>query len=214
MNKWTIINGIASPFVIAIIWWLWKEGKKLAKKWYFNYREAENQFRKYQLEQNDLVMKELKEIKSQFYTNGGSTFKDDVIGIKSAIKNMDVRLDGITVEQRINREIMEVANWESDSEGKVTYVSTALCEIIGCTQIDLLHNSWIGFVSTEDRQRVVREWQESVQNASEYNCIYNFKRTDGTYQKVKAIAIHVKDEEGKVKETLGRITKIEEPLKK
>ena len=161
-----------------------------------------------------MVVKELQAIKKEFKTNGGSSLKDDIVRLSDGMKEVNIRLDGITVEQRINREIMEVANWESNSEGQVTYVSTALCEIIGCTQMDLLHNSWIGFVDAADRKRVVTEWRESIENASEYNCIYNFRKTDGMLQKVKAVAIHVKDEKGKVKETLGRITKIGEPYKK
>lgn len=221
MDRWKLLQTLLTPFIIAFIWWIWKEAKKLFKKWYNFYREAENQFRKYQLEQNDLVVKQLEEIKKEFRTNGGSSLKDDLVGMKKGLaglkddmKNMKDQLNSVVHSQRLNREVMGEANWESNSEGLVTYVSTALCEIIGCSQVEMLDNSWIGFVDPDDRKRVMEDWQESVKMASEYNTEFNYKRTDGTFQRVRAAAVHLKDEKGHVKETLGHVIKIGEPFKK
>lgn len=214
MDKWKILEGVLIPFLIAFVWWIWRECKKFFKKWYSNYREAENQFRKYQLEQNDVVVKQLEEIKKEFKTNGGSSLKDDLAGLKKDMNNMKDQLISVVNSQRLNREVMGEANWESDREGLFKYVSTALCEIIGCSQVEMLDNSWIGFVDPEHRKRVMDEWTDSVKMASEFNMEFNYRRTDGSFQRVRATAVHIKDEKGHVKETLGRITKVGEPFKK
>ena len=201
-----IITALVPIIMAAII--------AFVKKKYKKYKESRNEFRNYQLAQNKLIFQKLDEIKSEFRTNGGSTVKDDLMSLKDNLTHINTRLDSITIEQRINREIMDIANWESDSEGQIKYVSTALCDIIGCTQSELLDSSWVGFVDTADRKRVFDEWMESVKMASEFNTTFHYKKPNGTFQKVKAVAIHIKDNRGRVRESLGRVTILGEPIKR
>lgn len=158
--------------------------------------------------------RKLEDIRKEVKPNGGTSLNDKVTEFGKKLVIIDKRLEDIKQEARINKEIMDVANWESDQDGRIKYVSITLCEIIGCSQSELLDKSWIGFIDKEDRERVIYEWEQAIENASEYNIEYNIIRSDGLKQKIKAVAVHIKDEEGNVIKTLGRITKIGEPFRK
>jgi PAS domain S-box-containing protein len=163
---------------------------------------------------NESFEEKLKSIREQVNPNGGLSMNDAVVRIEKRLGSIDNQLVDLKIGQRNTLDLMDIAYWESDNEGRVTYVSVAMCEILGCTQIDILDSSWMGLIDSEDRSRVIHEWSESVKFASEFNCTYNYRRPDGQYQRVQAVAIHHKNNDGKVDNTKGKIIKIGEPFKK
>lgn len=148
-------------------------------------------------------------IKKEVMPNGGSSMNDNVTRIANHLNTIDVSIVDIKRVQRNNREIMGLASWESDNIGRVTYVSIALCDLVGHPSSELMDDSWVGFIIPEDRKRVIDEWRESVERASEFNSIYTYKKADGSLQKVKGVAIHNKNSEGKVISSLGRLNATE-----
>lgn len=144
----------------------------------------------------DLMFEVLK-IKSQLYPNGGESLFDHVISLKFAQKN--------------TWEVLEMAVWESDINGRITYVTTALCRMVGRTPVELLHNSWLGKIIQDQREEVEEEWQDSLRTGSMFSMYFIFIRADGMHQKVHAIAIHNKNKSGEVISSLGRISKEGEP---
>ena len=136
-----------------------------------------------------------------------------VLLIVGRFGKIDVKLDDLKEGQRNTREILNVANWESDSNGRIIYVSSSLCEIIGCSADDLLDQSWIGLVAAKDRERVYNSWKRSVDTASYFNEDFTFRKTDGMFQSVNATGIHNKTASGEVASSLVRINKVGESSK-
>jgi PAS domain S-box-containing protein len=201
-----ILEVIAILISIGILKW--------AQSKYNHFRNNRETFRNLEIEQNKELMKQIKDIKDEVKPNGGLSLNDKVTDIGKHLVTIDAQLVDLKIGQRNSLDLMDIAYWESDSQGRVTYVSVAMCEILGCTQIDILDSSWMGLIDHQDRERVIKEWADSVKYASEFNCTYNYKRPDGYFQKVQAIAIHHKNEKGVVEHTKGKIIKLGEPFKK
>jgi len=129
----------------------------------------------------------------------------------SNIDDIILKLNGLQVSNRNTWDILDIASWESDSEGRITYVSLAFCDLIGASPLEVMGNSWVGRVASWDRDMVVKLWRESVANGSEFTLIHSLRRNDGKYQMVQPIVIHNKDKHGTVLNSLGRLLKIGEP---
>lgn len=116
--------------------------------------------------------------------------------------------------QRSTWEMLGLAVWESDAEGKVTFVSPGLCSMVGCNTEDMLGNNWINQIAEESREKVYRNWKFSLENASDFCETYVYIKEDGMLQKIRANIMHNKDNEGKVISSKGYFLKIGEPYKK
>lgn len=187
-----IVSGIVA---LAWGWWKWK-----GKKWYIHYTGNRNAWRTMMLDvQKNTNVKakqlsdEIQELRKNFYPNGGSSLMDKVNLNTERIVKIEGTLDVLIDGQRSTREMLGVMHWESDRNGKVVYVSYSLCELLGCTQEQVLGNSWIGLILQEDRRRVIENWKQSVENASFFKEQFTFKGCDDEKVLVKAMAIHNKD---------------------
>lgn len=181
--------------------------KIFIKKWYRNYKEREQA--KWDnlhavLNKQDAVNKQ---IKDKLFPNGGSSIDDKV-------EKIIVGVSALQMGQRNTLDILDIASWESDSEGRFVYVSTSLCELMGATPGELLGNSWVGDVAHFDRDAVLKAWHESIRYASGFNIKFSIKKSDGNYQDVSPVVIHNKDKQGKVISSLGRLVKVGELYKR
>lgn len=196
--------GISAGWLTSILVFGFTVYKLFIKKWWARHKAAQQQ--KWETIANDLKM-----IKGQVFPNGGGSIVDMQRKTMNEIKEISNTIGSLTNGQRNILDIMDIPSWESDEEGKVTFVNTALCDLIGATPQDLLGNSWVGRVAFWDRDKVVKEWRESIENASDFNVPHSLRRNDDQYQKVCPSVIHNKDKEGKVINSLGRLTKVGEP---
>lgn len=179
-----------------------------AKKKYQHFKATRETIRTAQNQMLGMVMEDLKAIKQEVQPNGGHSLNDKVSAISTHLVDIDKKLIELKVRQRNGSEILDVANWESDSDGRVEYVSTALCDLLGRSSSSLMDNKWTAYLHPEDKDRVVKEWNESVKSAGDFNSVYRFIKSDGGIQKVNGKAIHNTDEAGKVMNGLGRLIKI------
>lgn len=179
-----------------------------AKRRYKHFKDNRDSVRALQTEILGKVMADLKAIKQEVQPNGGHSLNDKVSGISEHLVDIDKKLIELKLRQRNGSEILDVANWESDSEGRVEYVSTALCDLLGRTSSSLMDNRWTAYLHPDDKDRVVKEWHDSVRSAGDFNSVYKFIKSDGTVQNVNGKAIHNTDEHGKVMNSLGRLIKI------
>lgn len=186
---------------------------KWAKDKYIHFKKNRDTFRLLQTQQMDIFIKKLSSIKAQVNPNGGKSLNDKITFMSSQMEEFTVVLNDLKIGQRNNREIMDVAAWESDKEGRTFYVSQSLCEMLGMSQDDLLDFSWTGMIVAADRDRITKRWFESIRTASPFDEEYIYQKPDGYFQKVQGIAIHNKGKDGKVITSLGRLVKIGEPYK-
>lgn len=160
------------------------------------------------------MMKEISAIKHEVQPNGGHSLNDKITQMADRFTGLENSISHLQVSMKNSRDIMEIASWESDENGRVTYVSLALCEMLGAGKESLIDNSWTGLLIPEDRARIYERWIESVETASTFNEHYSFRKPDGFLLKVNGLAIHNKDKNGKVINSLGRLIRIGEPFKK
>lgn len=197
-----IISGSAIIFTIY---------KLIFRKWYRNYKEHLKLEKEALFSELHAQNAQIKLIKDKLYPNGGSSIDDKVEKVMKKLSNVELGLNSLQVGQRNTWDILDIASWESDNEGKVNYVSAAFCDLLDCTPDEVMGNSWIGKIAYFDRDKVLKLWKEAIDNASEFTFPYNIKRGDGRYQKVAPIVIHNKDEHGVVLNSLGRLLKVGEP---
>lgn len=154
----------------------------------------------------------IKEIRGQVFPNGGGSIVDMQKRTFEKINTLVATVGNLSAGQRNILDIMDVPSWESDEHGRFTFVNTAFCELVGATPVELLDLSWTGRVAFYDRDKVVKEWKESIENASDFNVPFHVKRSDHQYQKVIPSVIHNKNTDGKVLNSLGRLAKSGEPF--
>lgn len=130
------------------------------------------------------------------YNNGSS--------IKDAITRIESRIGRLEDNQRIVMNVQNVAFWESDADGLVTYVSPALCKLVGRSESEIMGNNWVSCI--EDKW-VFDEWQKSVENNIPFDEEYNYRKPDGSLVKVWGLAFH-KVDHGKLIGSLGKLEAI------
>lgn len=205
----TIGEVIGSIMLVGTACW-----RGFGRKWWNRYRESVHarwdKLARELIAQNE----QLAAIKHMLYPNGGTSMFDMQIKTVSQVKDIILKLNGLQVSNRNTWDILDISSWESDSLGRITYVSVAFCELIGALPTEVMGNSWVGRVASWDRDMVVKLWKESVANGSEFTFVHSLRRNDGLYQMVQPIVIHNKDPEGNVLNSLGRLLKIGEPYKR
>lgn len=185
--------------------------KLVFRRWYRKYKETEAAHRKAffdELAKQNVV---IGEIRSQVFPNGGGSIFDMQKKTTEQISNIVLKLNSLQASNRNTWDILDIASWESDNEGKVTYVSLGFCDLVGANPSEIMGNSWVGRIATWDRDTVVSTWREAVSNGSEFTLTHSVRKNDGTYQMVTPVVIHNKDEHGKVLNSLGRLLKVGEP---
>jgi len=215
----TALGVVASLLTVCGLLW-----KMFLKKWWTKRQAAKKDKLKAEQEAlwsalQETLMQEMqkqnvviKEIRGQVFPNGGGSIIDMQKKTFEHLQQLVTTVGTLSVGQRNILDIMDVPSWESDEHGRFTFVNTALCELVGATPAELLGLSWTGRVAFYDRDKVVKEWKESVENASDFNVPYHIKRFDHLYQKVQPSVIHNKNADGKVLNSLGRLVKVGEPF--
>lgn len=203
MGHLTLIEQILAWFVSisASLFAIWKGTKKWRKRWYNHYIAGRTA-------RYDLLNAKLDKITHQLYPNGGSSLNDMITQVKSEMVIQKAMILDIKEGQRITREVLDMIHWESDDKGRVTWVSTNLCDLLNCNQNQILGTSWTGMVSNEDRRRIFDAWKFSVENASYFKEEFDFINSDGEKVRVRATTRHTKDEKQKLIKSLVRFVQI------
>lgn len=70
--------------------------------------------------------------------------------------------------------VKRAAVYITDQHGAYTYVSDAYCRMVGALPTELLGSGWINAIYKEDREHVLKEWREAVQDRRDYK-IFKFR---------------------------------------
>lgn len=184
--------------------------RKKIKRWYLHWRAGRDTFRVGVVGAMDEMRKQLESIKSQVNPNGGTSLNDKVSQILKHQGEIDAILSDLKQEQRVQRDVLGILYWENDANGRVTYVGANLTEQLNCNPGQILGRSWIGLIDDPDKERVIRGYNLSIENASIFRAQFTFVGCDGQKMQVKAIARHNKDREQKLVNSLVIFTIIPE----
>ena len=85
-------------------------------------------------------------------------------------------------EQRYQRltNISPIGIFNTDAEGKTTYVNPKWCEISGLSFEDALDYGWLNAVHPGDREKLIGGWKKSVKSLSDSMIDYRFLHNDGS----------------------------------
>lgn len=114
------------------------------------------------------LTEELKTISSELKTNGGSSLKDFVI-------NIDRQLVHIEGWQKYIDETSGNATFKLGPNGSMTYASPKLCCILDADREELHFRNWVAKVISSDRQMVLRDLEDAIENKMPLDTTATFK---------------------------------------
>ncbi|WP_371819412.1 PAS domain S-box protein [Tolypothrix sp. PCC 7910] len=101
-----------------------------------------------------------------------------------------------------------VGIFRTDASGNCTFMNELACEIMGASLEKALGKGWIESLHPEDRDRVVRQWQETTQQNLPFKCEHRFRNPQGKTVWVLTQAVPEAESQGKFTDFIGTITDI------
>jgi PAS domain S-box-containing protein len=142
---------------------------------------------------------------------------DEIFVLASSVNSMLESLENSRAKEWESEEryknlatISPVGIFRTDQNGATTYVNPMWCQISGLSANEALGDGWLGAVHPQDKERLVRGWQETTRLNQESLADYRFLRPDGTVVWVMGQAIPEMNSENQIVGYVGTITDITE----
>lgn len=119
------------------------------------------------------------------------TLVDQVKANGARLANIEIAIEMLGIEHQASFELLGLALWHSDSEGKAIYISPTLAELLGMSTEEARGWGWLTSIHTDDRKRVRNEYVFSITDKRPFSEYYRFKRPDGTTKYVHGLAYPV-----------------------
>jgi PAS domain S-box-containing protein len=101
-----------------------------------------------------------------------------------------------------------VGIFQADLLGNCLFVNEQCAQLMGITETEALGKGWINAVHPDDRDRLVQEWQVTIQAEQEFALEHRFMTSNGQVNWVSDNAIAIRDESETVTGYLGTIMNI------
>lgn len=134
-----------------------------------------------------------------------------VIGIAEDITTRKLTQLRLQESQRRYATLTEAAPvgiFRTDAAGENTYANERWYQMTGLTPQTVLDRGWQAAIPPEDRDRIVRQWQQCVRQRQPYRSELRFRRPNGSDVWVSAQAIPEIDEAGELLGYLGTVSDI------
>ncbi len=109
--------------------------------------------------------------------------------------------------------------WVCDPDGRNTYASPSLLDLLGITQAQCSEFGWGDSLHPEDAERTIAAWKECVRTEGVWDIEHRFRGTDGKYHPILARGVPVRNEDGKliawagINLDIGSLKQVEEELR-
>ena len=100
--------------------------------------------------------------------------------------------------------------WSGTPDGRLDYCNERWRSYAGLALEELQGNGWQSMLHPDDRDRVLKAWQESVTNGTPYEQEERHRRVDGKYRWFLARGVPLHDSEGRIVRWYGTNTDIED----
>lgn len=148
----------------------------------------------------DLVLKEV-------LPNGGKSLRDTLNRVENNIYILNEKIDSLEETHRISLNLQQIAYWVCGKQGEVVYTSPSMCKLIKRLESEMLGHGWLSCISPNDSKRIAEAWELSIEEGRTFDETYTF--TSDQYSiKVRGIAYHKKDSQGKYIGSYGTLIKI------
>jgi PAS domain S-box-containing protein len=130
----------------------------------------------------------LREILDETKSNGGKSLKDQITRIDRNIHTMSLWLEaGYHLEDK-------KAIFRTDQNGSFVWVNTAFISLTGRSFEELKGLGWISSVHEEDRSRIAKEWESSVQDKRSFEAEFRIVNSYSEEEKfVRGRAVPITD---------------------
>jgi PAS domain S-box-containing protein len=127
---------------------------------------------------------------------------------KEKIRQQDL----ITSEQkfRLLADSMAQFVWTADPSGNLNYFNRSITEYSGLKYESLDRDGWLQIVHTDDREKNIELWQESIRTGNPFYFEHRFRRHDGIYRWQMSRAIPQRNDAGQIQMWVGTSTDIED----
>jgi len=99
--------------------------------------------------------------------------------------------------------------WTADASGHVNYFNPLFYQYTGCEPNSCLGADWLLLTPPENRDFVMRVWQDSIEEGVHYENEVMLRRADGVFRRHVVKAIPLRDEVGTIMRWFGTATDIE-----
>lgn len=101
------------------------------------------------------------------------------------------------------------AHFECDATGKCTWVNQAAADLFGVDREDMLGNGWAASIIEEERNQVVKYWQESIRYDVPYTYKYKiFQKKLNKIIELKVTSVTIRDTDGHLIMFCGNISEV------
>lgn len=107
-------------------------------------------------------------------------------------------------------ELSPVGIFRTDASGLTTYINPKWCKISGVSFEDALGNGWFKAIHQEDREKLIKGWENATEKEEKSFSEYRFVRPDGSISWVLGQAIPEINEKNQIVGYIGTTTDITE----
>jgi len=166
--------------------------------------------------QAETLQRSVDEIVKQLTPNGGTSMFDMVKQAhKLSLENVTMVTQTLEAVDKIKAYQWQFAEtlsdkpiWESGPDGLYLRVNTALLKMTERTVAEMVGGGWENILHPEDRTRVYDEWNDAVQRHRTFESHYRVRSRSGKVFQVKAVAMPVLTETGKISSFIGRFDEV------
>ena len=105
-------------------------------------------------------------------------------------------------------QVVPVGIFRTDAQQQNTYVNDQCCEILGLSPEVAAREGWIKSLHPEDRDLVIAEWEQAIQENRPFQLEYRFQRPDGKVTWVYGQCIAERNAQGNLVGYVGSLTDI------
>lgn len=163
LENWWI--QITAAFAVFLIWFT--RAKNIVTKLGSAFQSIKRffTFQRILTERMNAQDKLLEFIKSELSFNGGGSTKDLAKNSYELALSSNMRTKHIIM-------INPTPMYECDKEGKFILANTALCELFGLSEQEILNNGWLAAISPEDRHTCWENYQHSIKSDIPFEWVY------------------------------------------
>lgn len=100
--------------------------------------------------------------------------------------------------------------WTATVSGFCDYLSRSWLAYTGISEDRQLGLGWLEQIHPDDRARINKVWQNSLETGAEYVTNYRIRRFDGVYRWFQTLGVPLRDHEGKIIKWVGTNTDIDD----
>ncbi len=131
-------------------------------------------------------------LKAELSTNGGQSIKDK-------INRMAQDLRVLKLHDRISSDNSPQCLFETDAEGRCTYVNAALAALFSMSRDEMLGNGWLKAIPPDERVEQWTGWMDAVKAGIPYDSVYNVVNPRHAVERlVRATAVAITDDQNHV----------------